>query len=185
MVVLMFSSIALGFSSPYIALILFPGILKFMPKPGPWMETFKKFLAILLIGTVAWLLWVLSSQIGDRATFGLFLLLLLFKFSIEDDSSFLKNRYSKIFMILIIIIASLVLPQYAHTEDAEHNAHLNDVWKKFERDKISQLVSAGNVVFVDITADWCVTCKFNKIMTLDRKRTLNLFQRKKVFCNAW
>ena len=180
-VVLMFSSIALGFSAPYIVFILFPGILKFMPKPGIWMETFKKFLAILLIGTVAWLLWVLSSQIGDRATFGLFLLLLLFKFSIEDTSSFLKNKYSKIFMVLIIIIASLVLPQYAHKEDIKHDTHLDNVWKKFERNKINQLVSAGNIVFVDITADWCVTCKFNKIMTLDRKRTLNLFQRKNVF----
>lgn len=180
-IVIMFSSIALGFSTPYILFILFPGILKFMPKPGPWMESFKKFLAILLIGTVAWLLWVLSSQIGDRATFGLFLLLLLFKFSIEDNSGFLKNKYPKIFVVLIIITASLILPQYAHTEDTEHNTHLNNVWKTFERSKISQLVSDGNIVFVDITADWCVTCKFNKIMTLDRKRTLNLFQRKNVF----
>lgn len=180
MVILMFSSIALGFSAPYIVFILFPGILKFLPKPGLWMEQFKKFLAILLIGTVVWLLWVLSSQIGDRATLGLFFLLLLFKFCVEDNSGVLKSRFLKVFVVLIIIVASLILPQYAHKEDVEHNIRLDNVWKKFEKDKISQLISAGNIVFVDITADWCVTCKFNKIMTLDRKRTLDLFQRKNI-----
>lgn len=180
MVVVIFSSIALGFSSPYIMFILFPRILEFIPKPGAWMEIFKKALAILLIGTIAWLLWILSSQIGDRATFGLFFLLLLFKFTVEGSSGFLKYRLAKVFIALIIIIASLVLPQYAHKEDVKHSAHLDSVWRKFEKDKIGQLVDSGKIVFVDITADWCVTCKFNKIMTLNNNRTLELFEKKNV-----
>jgi suppressor for copper-sensitivity B len=180
MVIVMFSSIALGFSFPYIIFILFPRILEFIPKPGAWMEKFKKVLAILLIGTIAWLLWILSSQIGDRATIGLFFLLLLFKFVVEGASGFLRHRHAKVFIALIIVTASLVLPQYAHKEDANRAAHLDNVWKKFEKDKISQLVDAGNIVFVDITADWCVTCKFNKIMSLDSNKTLELFERKNV-----
>lgn len=180
MVVLMFSAIAFGFSAPYFAIIFVPGILKFMPKPGVWMEAFKKFLAILLIGTIIWLLWVLSSQIGDRATFGLFLLLLLFKFSLETSSGFLRSKFSKIVLILTIITASMILPQYAHDEDEEHNTNVDIVWKKFEPNNIRNIVSQGNIVFVDITADWCATCKYNKIMVLDRERTLGLFQREKV-----
>jgi thiol:disulfide interchange protein len=176
----MFSSIALGFSFPYIIFILFPRILEFIPKPGAWMEKLKKVLAILLIGTIAWLLCILSSQIGDRATIGLFFLLLLFKFVVENASGFLRHKLAKVFIALIIVTGSLVLPQYAHKEDANRVAHLDNVWKKFEKDKISQLVDAGNIVFVDITADWCVTCKFNKIMSLDSNKTLELFERKNV-----
>lgn len=180
MVIVMFSSIALGFSLPYIIFILFPGILEYLPKPGAWMEIFKKALAILLIGTIAWLLWILSSQIGDRATIGLFFLLLLFKFIVECSSGFLKYKLAKIFIALIIIIASLVLPQYAYKEDVKHSTHLDSVWRKFEKDKIRQFVDSGKVVFVDITANWCVTCKFNKIMTLNSNKTLELFERKNV-----
>ena len=180
MVIVMFSSIALGFSFPYIMFILFPRILEFIPKPGAWMEKFKKILAIFLIGTIAWLLWVLSSQIGDRATIGLLLLLLLFKFVVEGGAGFLRYRSVKIFIALIIITASLVLPKYAYKEDASHKAYLDNLWQKFERNKINQFVDAGKIVFVDITADWCVTCKFNKIMALDSNRTLELFQRKNV-----
>lgn len=180
MVIIMFSSIALGFSLPYIIFILFPRILEFIPKPGAWMEKFKKLLAILLIGTIVWLLWILSSQIGNRATIGLFFLLLLFKFTVEGSSGFLKHRPVKVFAALIIIAASLVLPQYAYQEDVKRAAHLDNVWKRFEKDKIEQLVGSGKIVFVDITADWCVTCKFNNIMTLNSNKTLELFERKNV-----
>jgi suppressor for copper-sensitivity B len=177
MVVLMFCSIALGFSTPYIMLIIFPKILQVMPKPGAWMDSFKKFLALLLVGTIAWLLWVLSSQIGDRAAFGLFLLLLLFKFSIENESGFLKKWFLKTMLILVIITSSLILPQYAYREDVNQVKTLNEVWTKFEPDRIMKLVLQGEVVFVDITADWCVTCKYNKLMALDQNRTSKLFQK--------
>jgi suppressor for copper-sensitivity B len=177
LVVVMFSSIALGFSMPYILLIIFPKMLQILPKPGAWMDLFKKFLALLLVVTVAWLLWVLASQIGDRATFGLFLLLLLFKFSIENESGLLKNWILKVLLVLAIIISSLILPQYAHRENVNHNQNLNDVWTDFEPDKIMKLVHQGEVVFVDITADWCVTCKYNKLMALDQNRTFNLFKK--------
>jgi len=180
MVILMFSSIALGFSAPYIALIIFPSVLNLMPKPGAWMNKFKQFLALLLIGTIAWLLWILTAQIGERAVFGLFLLLLLFKFSLENDTGFLKGKFYKASILILVIAASLILPQYASKEDSVHNEHIEKSWVKFERNKIAGLVKAGNIVFVNITADWCVTCKYNKVMVLNRDGTLDLFRKNKV-----
>src|SRR5690625_111541 len=65
-----FTAIAIGLSLPYLILSLFPGFIKILPKPGPWMETLKQFLSFLLYGTVAFLLWVLAGQLQPELLLG-------------------------------------------------------------------------------------------------------------------
>ena len=177
---LIFTFIAFGLSIPYILLILYPPLLTTLPKPGVWMEILKKILVLLLVGTLFWLLYVLHSQIGQRAVLGLFMLLLLLKFSIENDSRILRRPISKLLLVASIIVASIILPQYSHKEDATHDALLDATWKEFDPNLIKSHVEAGRVVFVDITADWCISCKYNKFMVLNQNRTISLFQRNKI-----
>jgi suppressor for copper-sensitivity B len=179
-ILVIFTCVALGFSLPYILLALYPPILNALPKPGRWMEALKKGLVLLLIGTVFWLLYILYNQIGQRAVIGLFMLLILLKFSIESNSNLLKNALIKPLIVGAIIIASLILPQYAYQEDTKHQGKLEATWRKFDQLAIDRYVSAGRVVFVDITADWCITCKYNKFMVLNRNKTMRLFKENKI-----
>ena len=79
-------------------------------------------------------------------------------------------------MPILIIVEILILVQYDYKEDARRVYYLDQIWEKY-REKITQFVDADKIVFVDITSDWCVTCKFNKIMALDSIRTLDMFNR--------
>ena len=88
----------------------------------------KKALAIFLERTFAWVLWVISSQIGKRDTISLSFLLLLFKCIAEDASGLLRYIYVNILKAVIIIEAILVLTQYGYEEDARHAYYLDNRW---------------------------------------------------------
>ncbi len=171
-----FSFIALGFSLPYIVMIFYPPILKIMPKPGAWINVLKKILVLFMVATVFWLLFVLYGQIGERGAIGMFFLLLLLKFSLESAQGIMKSSAFKFAVVLGIILASMILPMRASNEDLTVQTQVDDTWHKFEPDKIKAHVDAGKIVFVDITADWCVTCKYNKFMILNRSKVMKLFQ---------
>jgi suppressor for copper-sensitivity B len=171
-----FSFVALGFSSPYIIMIFYPSILKIIPKPGAWILVLKKVLVLFMVGTVFWLLFVLYGQIGERATIGVFLLLLLLKFSLESVTGIMKNRGLKWSLVVGIILASLILPIRASKEDLTTQIEIDNTWHKFEREKIKTYVDQGKIVFINITADWCVSCKYNNLMVLNRDKTMKLFQ---------
>ena len=168
-----FSLVGFGFSLPYILMIIYPNILKQMPKPGPWMESFKKLLVLMLIGTLFWLLYILHNQIGSRASLGLFMLLLLLKFVIEFKTRIMLLKFAA---TIVILVSSLTLPHYASQEDIQHKVIINATWQKFDRAAIDKHLAAGKIVFVDITADWCITCKYNKFMLLDRDSITKLFK---------
>ncbi len=172
-----FSLIGAGFSLPYILMIIYPSILKKIPKPGPWMEKFKKTLVLMLIGTVLWLLYILHTQIGERATLGLFMLLLLLKFTIESKAKF---ALLKLIAIIALITASMILPNYASLEDSKHEEALDKTWQKFDRLELEKHITNGRIIFVDITADWCITCKYNKFMLLNRDSLMKLFKKHNV-----
>ena len=133
----------------------------------------------MLIGKNYWLLCVLISQTRNRATNGLFFLLILFKFLTGVDSGFLRYSYFKAVVYLIIISESLILTQYYYKEDARRAAYLDHLWKNGT--KITQFVDARKIVLVDITDYWCVMCKYNKIMELYGIRMTEPLQRKTLF----
>lgn len=92
----------------------------------------------------------------------------------------IKNHYIKIFLLVIVILASYTLPQIATEQDKTKQQQIYGTWKSFDHARLKELVDNGDTVFVAITADWCITCKYNDFMTLNRNRTLNLFQDSRV-----
>lgn len=169
-----FTFIALGFSTPYILMIIFPKTLKFLPTSGKWMNNLKIILATILIGTIIWLLYILEAQINLRGVVIVFLLLLLIKFVLGNNIYILKYTMIKTITLFILLIFSFLLPKYSSIEDKEYQAKVNNLWQKFEPEKIDLLVKSGKVVFVDITADWCITCKYNKYLVFSRQKTIKI-----------
>jgi len=166
-----FATIALGFSLPYILLFIAPWILDFLPKPGQWMSKFKRILAIAMICTILWLLTILHTQLGLRATIGVLMLLMLMKFIFEQEKI---GKYMRVCIGTILFIGAMYLPTMASEEDqAKINEDL-ELWQSFDAERLQHYVDDGKIVVVDITADWCMTCKYNKFMLWNRAKTIKL-----------
>jgi len=158
-ILLIFIVMGLGFSLPYIILLASPRLISYLPKPGNWMLNIKKIMAILLIATVIWLIYVLSNNIGSNAGITCAIIAMIFFATFK-----LKFKFAKTFIFGILITLIFSLPNAFSYKKTFPTSDM--IWEKFDEAKLHQLVSEGNVVVVDVTADWCITCKFNKTRVL-------------------
>ncbi|WP_316353316.1 protein-disulfide reductase DsbD family protein [Candidatus Trichorickettsia mobilis] len=179
-VIIIFMVAGFGFGTPYWLLIFCPKLIILLPKPGKWMVLIKKIIAILLIATLVWLCNILDEQMDLRAVIGLALLLLLLKFVLENNKGQIARSIVKLPIAIMIVVSALYLPNMAYNEDLQHNIAVNSVWQPFDQKEIAKLVDQGKIVVVDITAAWCATCKFNKLIVWDRDKTVKLFRTKKI-----
>jgi len=168
-----FTTMGVGLAMPYLLLATFPEMISLMPKPGAWMNKLKYFLAMLLALTIIWMLVVLSGQLGPTASLLLFLLCILIKFALATKTSFLRNKNTKIFVVLLLVILAFFIPEHNSYNEKKYDNYVTGIWHPFAEDKIAGLVRSGKVVVVDVTAEWCLTCKFNKMLTLNRVDVLN------------
>ena len=155
-----FTSMGIGMSSPYLLISLFPQFIKFFPKPGKWMLYLKYFLGFLLILTLIWILNILLNHFNYYFLFFSFFLLVIV---------FILNIYllKKIIIPLVAIIIFFILPQFSFFK-INYDKNQFDDWLDFNLVNIENLINDGNVVFIDVTADWCATCQFNKINVLNK-----------------
>ncbi len=173
-----FASLGFGLALPYVALSLWPGLLRFLPKPGAWMETLKQFLAFPLFATVLWLLWVLTQQ--TDANFGLQAsgILLVLSFCV-----WLANRSRRPGKIAASFVAvAVLLFTFTNLPKTESKAPLaNDKgWAPYSATDISKARLNNQAVFVDFTAAWCITCQVNKQVVLNTTATQKIFQSQNV-----
>ena len=163
-VFVVFTALGVGLALPHLALAARPGLVRRLPKPGPWMIGLKAVLGSLLALTAAWLLWVLSSVAGVstfRIVAGASVLLLV----VLALSSRLPRNLA-VGAALTLVAGTLAVPVLVPQDTAQASIATN--WVPFDRAEIPVHVSQGHVVFVDVTADWCLTCKANKALVLDR-----------------
>ena len=180
---LFFTAAGIGLALPYMLVSAFPKVLKVFPKPGAWMVTLQKVMGVLLLGTVAWLLWVVHEQAGNYgvAIFAVIALLsIIFSFAIGKIAppgvAFIRE--------VAVVVGSVVLlaafwfafasPKYEAEVDAIFEARAaqlitEDGWFRYTPELIDNLAKSGHTVFIDVTADWCLTCKTNEAAILDRE----------------
>jgi suppressor for copper-sensitivity B len=164
---LMFLAIGVGFASPYFVLILAPKLVYFLPKPGNWMNKAKQLMAGFLAATVIWLIYILANNIGA----GLAFLIAFFSMAILGCIK-IKSFLLRYLAIITLIIAAFALPLEAQkTSTYTTNPH-QVFWTEFDEAKIYEEVAKGKVVVVDVTADWCITCKFNKLRVFRSKEII-------------
>lgn len=169
---LIFTSLALGMCFPYLILSFFPACLRFIPKPGLWMETFKQLMGFILMATVLWLVWVFSAQTD---TFSLICLLagfLLFalaswiygKGCVPSVSSF-KRLIAYLCVLLLAMggVQAILFPRasWQHLSAQEGTGVVADGWENFSPQRVAQLRAEGKPILIDFTAKWCLVCQVN------------------------
>jgi suppressor for copper-sensitivity B len=131
------------------------------------MNRFKQILAGLLAATIIWLAYVLSSSVGF-----VFAILSVFLAALLLACFKIKSPRLKIFAFIITIIATLYIPSSFHKLQDARESEFGAMWHKFDEAEIKQQVVQGKVVVIDVTANWCITCKFNKIRVLHDKEIM-------------
>jgi thiol:disulfide interchange protein len=175
---LVFLALGIGLALPFLAIGFVPALARLLPRPGRWMETLKQVLAFPMYLTAAWLVWVLANQRGADAV-GLVLvamvLLAMTLWWFERSRS--RGTISKL-AVAVLAIATLVPMVLLSKVPPPSGATLTeDGVVAYSPQKLAELRAAGTPVFVDMTADWCVTCKANEHTVLDTQRFRDLLQR--------
>ena len=167
---LVFAFLGLGLALPFLLIGFVPGLAQRLPKPGAWMETLKHVLAFPMYMTAVWLLWVLGKQRGvdaiGLALVGLVLLALGLWWYQRLRLQVAPVRRTLAIVLLFAALAPLAMVHGLPRDTAGPAAKANVV--PYAAATLATLRAEGRVVFVDMTADWCVTCKANEKAVLDR-----------------
>lgn len=172
--VLVLTMLALGLAFPYLVFSYIPQAARLLPKPGKWMETLKQFLAFPLFATVVWLVSVISNQAGTTGVFDALFAALLAYFAVWLGSKTTIRQVPKVSKWALIAIScllaiSLVLSIQSLPVDAQvaSGKKIPAPWSAFTPDRLAQDLSSGKTVLVNLTADWCVTCKVNESVVFE------------------
>ena len=166
-----FLALGIGLALPYLLIAAVPRLATRMPKPGRWMERLKHLLALPLVATALWLLAILASQVGLSAAMIVAVLLVAMVSLLVLRNRMPDAARGLVFpMVALAGIGAIVLPDVIAAQVKKTGGAFNDAiaWQSFDRDKIRSLVSQGKIVFVDVTADWCLTCQANKRFVLSK-----------------
>lgn len=178
---LIFTSLGIGMCFPYLVLAAFPAFLRFVPRPGPWMETFKQLMAFMLLATVLWLMWVFSAQTNTLSLICLLAGFLCFSFAAwvyGRGCSPVKTKIKRVFayaVVALMVIAGcriILLPRATWYDDSTiamaSPGEAWSGWEPFSPERIDNLQKLGTPVIVDFTAKWCLICQANHLV-LDSK----------------
>lgn len=163
-----FAALGLGMALPYLAVAVFPGLAQRLPRPGRWMVRLRQALGGALALTVVWLLWVLAAQAGIIAAGVVAALLLAIPLLLAVRERLpVALRPVAVAGVGLVAVAAFVPPLQAGS-DLRSAAKADAQWIAFDRAAIAGLVQQGKTVFVDVTADWCITCQVNKAAVVNR-----------------
>lgn len=173
-----FTFLALGMASPYLVLSANPSLINKLPRPGAWMETFKQVMAFPMFATCIWLIWLLGGHVGNDG-----LLFVLGGLLVVAMGAWIYGRWSTpvrklairrlagaISLLVILGGIWMMLPREvdASSEEVE--------WQPYSPELVAELSKSGRPVFVDFTADWCLTCKANEIRLFSSDAVLKRIQ---------
>ncbi len=168
---LIFSSLGFGMAFPFLMVCLFPKALSFLPKPGAWMEIFKKILGFALMATVIWLCWIFGHQTDVNALIKLLIALLLIAVAAWVKGGWaalhkpqITRLIGNVISLSIIVLASLIAFE---STQIGFQSSINLEWEPFSPERFAELRAEGKPVFIDFTAAWCLTCQVNKKMALE------------------
>jgi thiol:disulfide interchange protein/DsbC/DsbD-like thiol-disulfide interchange protein len=185
----MFVAIATGMSAPYLLLSAQPAWLRFLPRPGPWMLRVKQFMGFLLLATLLFLLYVLGAQRGNEGIISASCFLLVLSIICWIKGAFVtpaasaRTRATALIAMLILFLTSGFYFVGAKFQSAKVTAIQSDTagdWRPFTPERLQEELNLGHPVFVDFTAAWCLTCKFNEANVLESGAVREAFQRHSV-----
>lgn len=161
---IIFASLGFGMALPFLALSYSPKLANYMPKPGAWMETLKQILAFPLLATCIWLLWVLGHQSGSTGTAYVLTGALLITFALwltQFSPQTLGKKLALRGLIVVCLLAAAHLTWQIRSFTGSASNHYEN-WEPYTPARLQALNQTGKPVFVNLTADWCITCKVNE-----------------------
>ncbi|MDB6175580.1 MAG: dsbD [Chthoniobacteraceae bacterium] len=184
-VILIFAVVAAGMSLPYFLLTWQPAWMRFLPKPGAWMERMKQFMGFVLLGVALWLLSVLGATGGTNAIVATTAFLLVLGVACWIYG-FARGIVAKI-IVLALVIAGwfFILKGQLDSKPVQNNGQAQNVeggipWQSFSDEKLMAAVQRGEPVFIDFTADWCLNCKYNERVVIETEPVRAAFKEKKI-----
>ena len=159
-----------GLASPWLLGALFPVLIKTLPRPGRWMNSVKMAMGFGLVGTVFWLIWLIYLQTGNVTSLMLVLLLLG-----VCASLYFRQRLLVVVCVVSAVIAPSAIAPYFSSAGSEWQGEVNSRYAPFSQPRLSQALASDQIVFVDVTAEWCITCKVNKKLVLDSETIIQAF----------
>lgn len=171
-----FLSIGLGLALPYALLATNPALLRVLPKPGPWEYRLKEFLGFLLLGTAIWLLFVLDSLTQDGTVWAvaaavfIFFCLWLTKNAVEFiANSKLRAVFNVFLAIAFVWVLASLWPKVTQRSESPSEVSQSEKisWESYSPSLVNSALDSGQTVFIDFTADWCVTCKANEKLVIE------------------
>jgi thiol:disulfide interchange protein DsbD len=178
-----FTALALGLAAPYVALTLQPAWIRLLPKPGAWMDVLKQAVSVPIFVTVIWLAWVVAQAYGAALLAALLGGLLLLAIAGWFLGRWPAKRWSTtVAAILVIAVVAfsvvaprklVVSPESAGSTTPQANA--SGTWQPWSADAVQHALAAGQPVFVDFTASWCLSCQVNERVALDKPDVMQAF----------
>lgn len=180
-----FLALGVGFAAPFVLVAFVPEIVDRLPRPGPWMDGFKKLLAFPMYGAVVWLVWVLTVQIGADAVprilgSAVVLALAAWLYGVAQKRVAMGARPAALMatasaLAVVAVVGGAVWPAYAVAEAAAQTAKLDE--ESYTPERLSALRAEGRPVLVNYTAAWCVSCQVNDRTALSTKAVAEALKR--------
>ncbi|MCR6495369.1 thioredoxin family protein [Thermomonas sp. S9] len=171
---LVFLALGLGLALPFLLIGLVPALARRLPKPGPWMERFKQLLAFPLYATAAWLLFVLAALRGPEAVWQFLLAAIALALALwaATQARLGGARGWRVLALLALLAMAWPLASVQHlprpqaaTAGVTRDGLPQVAWSE---QALADLRRQHRVVFVNMTADWCVSCKANEKTVFER-----------------
>jgi len=180
-----FLALGIGLALPYLLVAAVPALATRMPRPGRWMVWLRAVLGVALAATAVWLLSVLAVQAGAQSAWlvGAVLAALVALLWLRGRIA-RRLRPALLGALGVLVAVSFALPSLLPARESAAAAQAAGAaagaWQRFDQAAIATLVGAGQVVLVDVTADWCITCKANKALVLDREPVASMLDGRRV-----
>src|SRR5690606_25602071 len=169
-----FAALGFGMALPLLLLCYIPALAHRLPRPGPWMETFKEILAFPLYLTALWLLWVLGRQAGVDTLIVVCTGAVAIAFSFWLINRPAQGRWNLVKKLLVIAAWALALwlPWQALNDAPETSR-----WQSYSPERVATARAEGKPVFINLTADWCITCLANERFALSTEAVQATFDK--------
>jgi thiol:disulfide interchange protein DsbD len=188
-ILVMFLAIATGMGAPYLLLSAQPAWLRLLPKPGAWMLHVKQLMGFLLLATLLFLLSVLGAERGFEAIIWASCFLLALSIACWMKGAFIvptasaATRLTAGLIMLALVIGTgfyFIGQKFQSAKLPVAGAQLQGDWVRFTPERLQSELEQGHAVFVDFTAAWCLTCKFNEATVLEASAVRDAFQRRNI-----
>jgi thiol:disulfide interchange protein len=180
-------AMGLGLALPYLLLSMTPALQRLMPRPGPWMDRLRQFLAFPMYASAVWMIWVLTQQTGSDGVLYALGGMILIAFAIwllrlgsgSTPADWVRRGVAAA-AVLLAFAAVLKIEDSPATAASASGGPTSGVnfegWERFSRERMTAAHAAGKPVFVDFTAAWCITCLVNERVALDTPASRKAFE---------